>query len=278
MTINNNNKQRVQALRRGLSIACLMTTFLHAEAVSMSPNSLMPIFKKKKKEVSDTTQTDYQKITANGAKAKGLFNVYQKRDDYFFEIPTRLLGRDFLVSNKLLRVPSELNEAGVNRGVNYENQMVSFSWDKKAKKVYIRQQRPMPIADKNDAISMSVEDNYISPLIAALKVEGVSPDSSSVVVKVSDFYNGQETTINNVFDNINLGTSAIKNLSRILCIKSFDNNITANSELTTKVTEGKTSVNITVNVSSSLMLLPEKPMRGRLADPVSYTHLRAHET
>ena len=68
MTINNNNKQRVQALRRGLSIACLMTTFLHAEAVSMSPNSLMPIFKKKKKEVSDTTQTDYQKITANGAK------------------------------------------------------------------------------------------------------------------------------------------------------------------------------------------------------------------
>lgn len=267
MTINNNNKQRAQALKRGLSIACLMTGFLHAEAVSMSPNSLMPIFKKKKKEVSDTTQTDYQKITANGAKAKGLFNVYQKRDDYFFEIPTRLLGRDFLVSNKLLRVPSELNEAGVNRGVNYENQMVSFSWDKKAKKVYIRQQRPMPIADKNDAISMSVEDNYISPLIAALKVEGVSPDSSSVVVKVSDFYNGQETTINNVFDNINLGTSAIKNLSRILCIKSFDNNITANSELTTKVTEGKTSVNITVNVSSSLMLLPEKPMRGRLADP-----------
>ena len=180
MTINNNNKQRAQALKRGLSIACLMTGFLHAEAVSMSPNSLMPIFKKKKKEVSDTTQTDYQKITANGAKAKGLFNVYQKQDDYFFEIPTRLLGRDFLVSNKLLRVPSELNEAGVNRGVNYENQMVSFSWDKKAKKVYIRQQRPMPIADKNDAISMSVEDNYISPLIAALKVEGVR-DRKSVV-------------------------------------------------------------------------------------------------
>ena len=35
-----------------------------------------------------------------------------------------------LVVNKLQRVPSELNEAGVNRGTNYENQMVRFELDK----------------------------------------------------------------------------------------------------------------------------------------------------
>lgn len=38
----------------------------------------------------------------------------------------------------------------------------------------------------------------------------------------------------------------------------------ATSELTTKVTEGTTSVYVTVEVSSSLMLLPETPMTGRL--------------
>ncbi len=41
----------------------------------------------------------------------------------------------------------------------------------------------------------------------------------------------------------------------------------ATSELTTKVTEGTTTVFVTVEVSSSLLLLPEKPMMGRLDSP-----------
>ena len=88
-----------------------------------------------------------------------------------------------------------------------------------------------------------------------------------IVVKVNDIYDGTETSINNVFTNINLGTSAIKNLSRILSIKAFENNVVATSELTTKVTEGTTTVFVTVEVSSSLLLLPEKPMMGRLDSP-----------
>ena len=47
-----------------------------------------------------------------------MFNVYQKKNDYYFEVPTKLLGRDMLVVNKLQRVPSELNEAGGNGGTN----------------------------------------------------------------------------------------------------------------------------------------------------------------
>ena len=62
------------------------------------------------------------------------------------------------------------------------------------------------------------------------------------MIKINDIYDGTETSINNVFTNINLGTSAIKNLSRILSVKSFPNNVVATSELTTKVTEGTTSV------------------------------------
>ncbi|MFP9035762.1 DUF5117 domain-containing protein, partial [Enterococcus faecalis] len=41
------------------------------------------------------------------------------------------------------------------------------------------------------------------------------------------------------------------------------NNITATSELTTVVHEGKSKTNITVEVSSSLVLLPETPMVAR---------------
>ena len=102
---------------------------------------------------------------------KGMFAVYQKKNDYYFEVPTSLLGRDLLVVNKLQRVPAELNDAGVNRGVNYENQMICMEWDKATGKLMFRQQRPLPLAPQTDAIFRSVKDNFISPLIAAFKIE-----------------------------------------------------------------------------------------------------------
>lgn len=138
-----------------------------------------------------------------------------------------------------------------------------MEWDKATGKLMFRQQRPLPLAPQTDAIFRSVKDNFISPLIAAFKIEAINQDSTALVIKVNDIYDGTETSINNVFTNINLGTSAIKNLSRILSIKSFPNNVVATSELTTKVTEGTTSVYVTVEVSSSILLLPEKPMTGR---------------
>ena len=232
-----------------------------------TPDSMGWFRKKKKSESNDSikSKNEYEKLTGDGSIVRrGMFNVYQKKNDYYFEVPASLLGRDMLVVNKLQRVPAELNEAGVNRGVNYENQMVRFELDKATNKLLIRQSRPLPLSPAEDAISQSVRDNYISPLIAGFKIEAFNNDSTMMVVKVNDIYDGTETSINNVFTNINLGTSSIKNLSRILSIKSFENNVVATSELTTKVTEGTTSVYVTVEVSSSLMLLPEKPMTGRL--------------
>lgn len=225
---------------------------------------------KKKKSKADTlsVKSDYEKIASSATvQGKGMFNVYKQDSKYFFEIPVALLGRDMLVVNKLQKVPLELNDAGVNRGTNYETQMVRFEWDKAAKKILVRQMRPMPESPEGDAITRSVQNNFISPLIADFKVEACKPDSTSVLIQVNEIYDGSETSINNVFDNINLGTSAAKDLSRILSIKAFDNNIVATSELTTKVHEGMSSVNVTVEVSSSLVLLPEQPMMGRLDNP-----------
>lgn len=224
--------------------------------------------KKNKEKTEETSKTDFEKIASEGNLiSRGMFNVYAQDDKYYFEIPASLLQRDMLVVNKLQRVPFELNDAGVNRGTNYETQMIRFEWNKPAKKIMVRQSRPLPESPEHDAITRSVRDNFISPLIADFKVEACNADSTSVLIQINDIYDGSETSINNVFDNINLGTSAVKDLSRILSIKAFPNNIVATSELTTKVHEGMSSVNVTVEVSSSLVLLPEKPMMGRLDDP-----------
>lgn len=230
---------------------------------------VFPWKKNKKKETTEeVSKTDFEKIASeSNLVSRGMFNVYAQDGKYYFEIPVSLLQRDMLVVNKLQRVPFELNDAGVNRGTNYETQMIRFEWNKEEKKIRVRQSRPLPESPENDAITRSVRDNFISPLIADFKLEACNADSTAVIIQINDIYDGSETSINNVFDNINLGTSAIKDLSRIMSIKAFPNNIVATSELTTKVREGMSAVNVTVEVSSSLVLLPEKPMMGRLDDP-----------
>ena len=230
---------------------------------------VFPWKKNKKKETTEeVSKTDFEKIASeSNLVSRGMFNVYAQDGKYYFEIPVSLLQRDMLVVNKLQRVPFELNDAGVNRGTNYETQMIRFEWNKEEKKIRVRQSRPLPESPENDAITRSVRDNFISPLIADSKLEACNADSTSVIIQINDIYDGSETSINNVFDNINLGTSAVKDLSRIMSIKAFPNNIVATSELTTKVREGMSAVNVTVEVSSSLVLLPEKPMMGRLDDP-----------
>ncbi|MDE6469169.1 MAG: DUF5117 domain-containing protein, partial [Muribaculaceae bacterium] len=160
--------------------------------------------KKKKKAASaaaDSTssRSDYEKLTNAATVSKGMFNVLKKESEYYFEIPDSLLGRDMLVVNKLVRVPSELNEAGVNRGINTSNQMVRFELDKENKKVYVRQSRVMPDVDESTPLARSVHDNYLDPIIASFKVETHNSDSTATVVKVTDLFNGRNSSFSDIF-------------------------------------------------------------------------------
>ena len=224
------------------------------------------LFKRKKKAKADTTEvkSGYDKLIGDDVlTSEGVFKVHQDKKDFYFEIHDSLMGRDFLIVNKLQKVQAHLNEAGVNKGVNYENNLIRFEFDSLSRALLVRQVLPMPLSPSGDAISRSVKENYISPLIASLKLEARSDDSLSYVVKVNDLYTGESKVINNVFDNIGLGTSAISDLSRIKSAKAYKDNVMVRSEQTTKVTEGQSSVNVTVEVSSSMVLLPQVPMQGR---------------
>jgi hypothetical protein len=139
-------------------IACILLSGETFSAFATTPaTENLSWFKKKKKKPEEKSKSDYEKLVEDSKTTKGMFTV--QKNDYYFEIPTSLLGRDLLVVNKLQRVPAELNDAGVNRGVNYENQMVCMEWDKATGKLMLRQQRPLPLAPQTDAIFRSVKDN-----------------------------------------------------------------------------------------------------------------------
>lgn len=238
-----------------------------AEKSNISVSESKKEKKSKKKHSQEPPKSDYEKLMEASDVKNGLFNVIRKGKDYYFEIPSDLLGMPMLVVNKFVRVPKELNEASVNRGVNFGNKLVAFELDSIDNKIAVREFRPLPDVDPVDALAISVKNNYISPIIASFKIEASNPDSSAYIIKINEIFDGTKTSFNDVFTDINVGTSADRDLSRIKQIKAFDNNVYAISELTTKVVEPDGTVNVTVEIGSSILLLPQEPLKRRYASP-----------
>ena len=232
------------------------------------PTNAFPIFGKKKaqKEIQDKP-SEYKTLTGrDSVEMDGVMNVIQREDSILLEMPVKLMGHSFLVHNKLQQVPAELNEASANKGVNYESLMVRFEWNKQRGEVVMRQQRITPEAPAGSQIALSVADNYIDPILATLKISAVSPDSTTVIFNVSDLFNGKKNILNDVFNQLSIGTTPTRDLSRIISVKAYERSVVARSELTTIVHEGSSKVNLTVVVSTALLLLPDEPMKRRQED------------
>lgn len=267
-------------MKNSSSISCLVSALLIIGALSLDAQTSngLKFFKKKSKTESTTpskeekTKSDSdlksfsELITDTTASEYGVINIHKNKDDYYFELPFTLKNRTFLVVNKLSKVSSEINGTGLNKGINYENKVITFDIDTARKRVFIREVNPKIEVPSNDAIAQSVQDNFRPAIADFFKIEALGKDSTSVLIKVNKIYDGSNTSINNVFNAIGIGGSAKKDHSHILSMKSFPKNILVKSELGTKVTEGNSSVNVDLDVTSSLVLLDSIPMKPRFAD------------
>jgi len=224
---------------------------------------------KEKTEKTDSTASKtkkYDDLIKKGTFQKGLFNTIQSKTDIYFEIPQNLLGRQFLVVNKISQVPMQVNEAGLNKGMNYENKVISFYHDKKAKKVWVKTVNPRVSSPENDAITKSVKDNFAESIIEVFDVEAQNTDSTSVVIKANKVFDGNQKSFNDVLANVGLGGSVKSSLSYIEDLKTFPENIIVKSQLTTNVNEGGVDLPVTLGVTSNIILLSKTPMKPRLSD------------
>lgn len=224
----------------------------------------------KKKNAADTTKVkelkSYADLLKKAKTVNGLFKVHQVETDYYFEIPLKLMGKDFLVVNKISSVPLALNESGLNKGMNFENKVIRFSQNKLAKTIWVKTIVPQVESPATDAITRSVNDNFIGSVIESFKIEAYSPDSSAIVIKINRVFDGTDKSFNDVFTDIGLGTTPKSALSAIEQIKSFPQNVVVRALLSTRVTEGQNSIPISMAVTTNILLLPETPMKARYAD------------
>lgn len=195
----------------------------------------------------------------------GFVHVARVNNDWMLEIPISVIGRDVLVVSKVSKVGEKLNETGLNKGINYQNILINFELDTLRDKLYIRENKPLAECRDGDAMAASVRDNFISSVLTALDVECYSP-SGNAVVNATSLFNGSSTVLMNVFGVIGVGVSPNVELSRVLGIKAFDGNLVARSELTASIPGAEEHPMLTVETTTNLVLLPEKPMVPRFAD------------
>ncbi|KRB58013.1 zinc-dependent metalloprotease [Flavobacterium sp. Root186] len=259
---------REKAFLHNVELLCLLILLLFIPVTVLSQ-------KKKKKEtetevVKDSTDSKkgkkYSDLIKKGTLKKGLFNIIQVKTDVYFEIQDSLFKREFLVVNKLSQVPFQINEAGLNKGMNYENKIISFYKDTIAKKVWIKTYVPKVSSPKEDAITASVIDNFSESIIEVFDIETKNNDSSAVVIKVNKIFDGKQKSFNDVLSNIGIGGSVKSDLSYIESLKAFPKNIVVKSQLTTSFSDGVSSLPITLGVTSNIILLDKTPMKPRFSD------------
>ena len=221
----------------------------------------------KKDSTAKDNTTAYDDFIKGAVTKDGLFKIHTIKEKIYFEIPNEVLGKDLLIVNKISSVPAQINNAGINKGMNYENKLIRFYKDEKNNKVWAKTFDPKISVNKKDNIALSVRDNYGESIIEGFEIKTYGKDSA-VVVQVNNVFNGTSKSFNNLFDNIGMGGSVRTKDSYIEEVKSFPQNVVIKSQLTTQVSEGKTTAekaDLTVGTTTNIVLLPE-PMVGRFSD------------
>lgn len=250
--------------------------------ILLSFNSAYSQFWKKKQPKKTETTTplekekeakikDYHSIITKEAKTtSGLFKVHKVNDKYFFEIPNNLLNKDMLLVSKFAKVPEGLGGGYVNAGTEMNSQMII--WDRFEDKLLIKVKSANSIANDSLPINISVKANNNDLTLYAFDINAFSKDSTAIVIDVTKFFSTDVKAISGLSPSIREAYK-VKNLdesrSFINYIKAFPLNIEVLQDFTYNASKPSVLENtetISVQMSQSLILLPENPMKPRLFD------------
>jgi hypothetical protein len=118
----------------------------------------------------------YERVITKEAKTqKGVFQVHQVGQRYYFEIPASEFGRDFLWVSEIAR-----NTIGAGNGGQPTSTHV-VRWERRENRVLLRDINFEVTADPDQPIARAVEASKNPAIIMSFNVEANGPDKSSVI-------------------------------------------------------------------------------------------------
>ncbi len=224
-------------------------------------------------------------ITDKAISKKGMFTVHKVDEKYYFEIANPMLGKEILAVTRYIKVPAVSGGRGVYGGEIANQQSLVFERGP-SNNVFLRVITLINNADPKDEIYKAVRNSNLNAITAAFPIAAYSKDSSAVVIEVTDFFKGDNQVVS-ISSNVkrSLGLSQIAaDRSYIERIASYPINIEVSTVKTfnsspasgapgggqqpgsSSVPAANAAGAVTIEMNTSLLLLPEKPMASRIAD------------
>ncbi len=218
----------------------------------------------------------YKEIITDKAVTKnGFFKVHKVEDKYYFEIPNDLLWRDILVVNRISKT-----QAGTGYGGDQVGQNV-IRFDKGPNnKMFLRTISYAVYAkDSTSPMFSSVANSNLQPISFAFDIKALGKDSSTSVIEITDFVNGDNDVL--FFSTAGKSQRRLGSLqtdkSYIVSVNPYPINIEIKAVKTYGRAAGAPTAgavfgapqpqgNLTVEMNSSMVLLPKTPMQARYFD------------
>ena len=204
-------------------------------------------------------------ITKEAVSDSGLFIVHKVDEDYFYEIPDSLFNREMLMVSRIAKTAS-----GLGFGGGKANTQV-LRWEKRDKKVLLRVVSHQIFAADSLPIHEAVNNSNFEPVLFSFDVKTIGKDSTSTVVQVNDLYSDdvQALGLPGYYRESYKVRNVDKGRGYIESLKSYPLNVEARHVKTYNAgnpPSNESVGSITVEMSNSMILLPEKPMERRYFD------------
>ncbi|EDM36007.1 hypothetical protein PBAL39_23407 [Pedobacter sp. BAL39] len=213
----------------------------------------------------------YSEIISKGTKTKkGYFTVHQKDAKYYFEVPNAILGRDILIVSRVSKASAEMRNGNNGYAGDQLGETVYRFEKGPEKKLFLRRISFAEYAkDSTTTMYASVQKNNVSAIVGAFPVLTMPKDSSAVVVDATDFLNSDNDVLyfqaKGSKDRAGMGGQQ-NDKSYIDYIHAYPTNVEIHAVKTYSAGRNPTNSSYTVELNSSMVLLPLKPMKARLED------------
>ena len=221
------------------------------------------------KKKPEKKEDDYEKLMKKGGSfQQGLFDVRHIEKDWYFEIPEAALGRLFLAVTRFVSVPQDFGMLS-GEEVNY-NTVYFERYDDKT--MFLRSWAHSQTADPKSNISELVRKATIDPIVYKFDIIGKDKKTGKMLVNVTKLFKGDNKIAGftaNDRTQVKLGTLQ-DDRTFIDTIKTYPINIEVSTLRTYAANPGKSMASrqgfMTLSLNTSIVQLPEEPMRPRLAD------------
>lgn len=207
----------------------------------------------------------YKEVITDKARSdSGAFTVHRVADEWYYEIPAPMLGREFLIVSRIARTASGIGYGGEQNGSN----VVRF--ERIGDRVFLRQVSYASVADTSKPIAMAVRNSNFEPIVFAFAVAAYGPDSS-VVIDVKPLFTGDVAMLGLAGSERTQYQVRRLDASRTFVdwVHSYPRNIETRVILTydaAKPPSSESAGTISLEMNHSMLLLPEQPMMPRLLD------------